>query len=184
MDKNSFEERRRALEEAFFQKQDVKLLESMRQQEALAELAAASGLADNAALQALVAAGVNASTLAALSLVPLVFVAWADRSMDDRERQAILAAANDAGIAKGGAAHGLIEKWLHQRPPAALFDAWVRSVEATTETLDADAAARLRTEVVDRATTVAAAAGGFLGIGTVSAVEAETIAKIDQAFGG
>jgi len=180
MDKNSFEDRRKALEEAFFQKQDLQLLERMRKQEALTELAGASGIADQAALQSLAAAGVNASTLAALTLVPLIFVAWADRSMDDRERQAILSAAADAGITKGGAAHGLVEHWLRQRPPMALFDAWVRSVEA----MDAGTATQIRAEVVDRAKKVAAAAGGFLGIGTVSAVETETIAKIERAFGG
>lgn len=183
MDKSSFEERRRALEEAFFQKQDSQLLEKMREQEAVAALADASGVSDPAVLESLVAAGVNASTLAALSLVPLIFVAWADRSMDERERKAILAAAAESGVSEDSGARALVQQWLEQRPPSALFDAWAQSIEAAARELPADEVARLRDEIVDRAKQVAMAAGGFLGIGTVSAVESETIAKIERAFG-
>ncbi len=182
MDKNSFEDRRKALEEAFFQQQDARLLEQMRNQEATAALADASGITDTAVLESLAAAGINASTIAALSLLPLLFVAWADRSMDERERRAILDATAESGISEGTGAHGLVERWLDERPPSALFDAWALSIEAAMQSMDAAAAARLREEVLGRARKVAAAAGGFLGIGTVSAVESETIAKIERAF--
>ena len=36
--------------------------------------------------------------MTALALIPLVEVAWADESMDDREKEAILAAAADEGL--------------------------------------------------------------------------------------
>lgn len=182
IDKNSFEERRRALEEAFFQKQEAQLLDKMRKQEEMASLADASGISDEKTLESLVHAGVNASTLAALTLVPLVFVAWADRLMDERERKAVLDAAESIGIAAGSAGRALVERWLDERPPASLFDHWHASIQATVKSLPAAEVERLRSDIVERARKVAAAAGGFLGIATVSAVERETIDRIEQAF--
>lgn len=183
IDKNSFEERRRALEEAFFQKQEAELLEKMRKEAAVAALADASGIADQKVLEALVGAGVTASTIAALSLIPLVFVAWADRLMDDRERQAVLKAAAGSGVGPDSGARALVERWLNERPPSSLFDAWSKSIEATVQQLPREEVARLRADIVERARQVAAAAGGFLGIGAISAVERETIERIEKAFG-
>ena len=182
MDKNAFEERRRALEEAFFTKQDERLLTRLREKATREALSQASGITDDAVLDRLLAAGVNPSTLTALSLVPLVFVAWADHPMNERERKAVLAAAGEIGIDEGSDGYHLIEQWLAARPPAALFEAWKQSARATVAHLDAAAGAELRATVMRRARRVAEATGGFLGIGSVSAVESETLAAIDEAL--
>lgn len=182
MDKNAFEERRRALEDAFFMKQDSKLVDKMRQQTGREALAAASGVSDPAALDALMASGITARTLAALSLVPLVFVAWADHIMDERERQAVLAAAADAGVPSDGPGYQLLAGWLVERPPAALFEAWQRSVAATMQQLDRTTGEQLAHSVVQRARSVAQATGGILGIASISAVEREILDQIEKAF--
>jgi len=63
------------------------------------KLAEASGLTDIDLVDRLVGLGIRASTLAALTLVPLIEVAWADDRMEAKERDAILAAAAATGRA-------------------------------------------------------------------------------------
>src|SRR5713226_8693532 len=88
-----FGDRRKALEEAFFAKQNERVKQQLRaKQEGQARreaLAAASGIRDEGVLDKLVSLGLGAETLAVLSLVPLVEVAWADGTIDAKERAAI-----------------------------------------------------------------------------------------------
>ena len=89
--------------------------------------------------------------MAALSLVPLLEVAWADERMEVRERQAILAGAQASGLQAGSASCALLEGWLDQRPAPALFTAWQAYVKALVATLDADAKEALKAELLGRA---------------------------------
>jgi hypothetical protein len=181
-------ERRKALEEEFFRKQDEKLraqlrarLESQAHREALAR---ASGITDAAVLDRLVGLGLDADTVAALALVPLVRVAWADGRMDERERQAVRAAARERGIDDASPAGLLLEGWLSTAPPSSLREAWVGYVQALCARLSAPERERLREEVLGRARAVADAAGGFLGLGSkVSQAERDELARLETAFG-
>ena len=89
--------RRKTLEEAFFANHNKTLLHRLKQtasvQQKKAALAAASGISDDNALEKLVALDIDSDTLAALSLVPILKVAWADGAIDDKERKAALSAA-------------------------------------------------------------------------------------------
>src|SRR5690242_6516966 len=80
MEREFLEDRRRGLEEAFFAQHDAALLRRLREAgEAKAKreaLAAASGITDDALLDRLVALGISSETLTALSLIPMVAVAW------------------------------------------------------------------------------------------------------------
>ena len=82
--------RRRALEESFFARQNNRLLEQLRSETAAAErlqqLATVSGIEDPATLQQLLAADIQPETFAAVSLIPIVQVAWSDGKLDDKER--------------------------------------------------------------------------------------------------
>lgn len=183
MSHNPLDDRRDALENAFFARQEAAMRERMREAEQTRtrreSLRAASGLTDEAALDRLDALGVSPETLAALSLVPLVAVAWADGSLDDRERAAVLSGAAEAGVEPGGPAHGLLDRWLSAPPPPELTETWAAYVRA----LDADTRASLRASVTGRARRVAEAAGGVLGIGRkVSAAEEAALSRLDAAF--
>ena len=85
MSDNSLEERGRALENQFFDKENKAKLAAMKEklesQSSREELRKASGMTDEAVLDKLVALGLCANTIAALSLVPLIYVAWADGSI-------------------------------------------------------------------------------------------------------
>jgi hypothetical protein len=177
-------DRRKALEDQFFQKQDAALLRRLREasagEAARKQLSEASGIRDPAAIDAIVAAGIEAETLAALGVVPLIAVAWADGKLESNERSAVLQAAASAGLAKGTPAHALLEGWLAVRPSPSLLEAWRGYVSALPEAVRR----ALRTDVLGRAREIAAAAGGFLGLGRkVSADEARVLAELERSLG-
>ena len=60
--------------------------------------------------------------------------------------------------------------------------AWSDYIEALEEQLTVEQLQILRREVVDRARTVAAAAGGFLGLKTISDSEERALARLEAAF--
>ncbi len=176
------DDRRQALEDAFFHQENEQLLRRLRNKVARRELADASGISDDAVLADLVELGVDAVSVSALSLVPLVAVAWADREMDERERAAILEAAEQSGIAAGTAAHEALSTWLSKRPPAALFASWQHYAKTSMAGIDAAARKRVCDDVCQRARAVAKAAGGILGIATVSQAEEDTLSEIKKTF--
>jgi len=177
------DDRRRALEEAFFAKQDQELLRRMRADDPARperdRLAEASGLSDGAVLDRLVALGFGGGTVAALSLVPLVAVAWADGSLDARERDAVLSAAGESGLGGAGPGRTMLESWLDEAPTPELLAAWTDYVRA----LPAEARAGLRAGILGRARRVAEATGGFLGLTrSVSDAEEAVLRRLETAF--
>jgi uncharacterized membrane protein YebE (DUF533 family) len=121
-------DRRKALEEEFFAKQNQRLTrqleETMAAQAKQEALAAASGVTDASVLEQLAAIDLSGETVPALSFVPLIEVAWAEGRVDDKERNAILAAAEHAGLSTDSASYQLLEEWLRERPSARLLAAW------------------------------------------------------------
>jgi hypothetical protein len=187
MSEEFFGDRRKALEDAFFAKHNEQLKQKLREDDSARAkrdaLRTASGIADEAVLDQLIALDIRSETVAALSLVPLLEVAWADERMEVRERQAILAGAQATGLQAGSASYALLEGWLDQRPAPALFTAWQAYVKALVATLDADAKAALKAELLGRAHAVADAAGGALGLGNrISRAEQARLMALEQAF--
>ena len=180
-------DRKKALEEQFFARQERELRERVRRQAADRErreaLAEASGVQDPAVLDRLVALGIEPETVTALGLVPLVQVAWADRTLHDREREAVLRAAESSGVGPDHPARGVLEGWLRERPGRELLGAWKGYAGALAESLEPAERDALRREILDRARNVAEAAGGFLGLGKVSDAEQAVLDDLAGAFG-
>ncbi len=184
---DSFERRRQALEEEFFKKQNQALLEKLRDQmetsQPKAVLSKITGISDAKVLDTLVALHVNHETLAAFALYPLVEVAWADGRVDDREREALLAAAAEQGIEPGTAVHDAFERLLRDEPTPAVREAWHAWARALRERVEPADAAKIATSLSSQARAVAEASGGFLGIGRrVNDREQVVIDGIDKAF--
>ena len=179
-------DRRRALEASFFLKRNQKLLEDLKQQMAteadIGALADASGVQDESLLQELVGMGITSETLAALSLVPLVEVAWADGKVAGQEREAVLKAAEDTGVQPDSAARKLLEEWIDEGFDPELRKSWQDYVAALVPTLSAPQKSRLKQELIGRAEQVASAAGGMLGLNKVSAAEREVIDTLASSF--
>jgi hypothetical protein len=100
--------------------------------------------------------------------------------MDDSERSAILAAAEDAGISDESAA--LLDGWLVTQPGSEMLSAWKDYISALTSTMDTAARDNLEQELLGRARRVAESAGGFLGIGTISPDEEDKLEELARAF--
>ncbi len=176
-----------ALEDAFFAKQNAQLLQKLQQEGAVqarrAALSGASGITDETVLEQLIALDIHSETMAAMALVPLVAVAWADKNLDERERQAILSGAQDAGLDAEHTGYQLLETWLADEPGPELLSAWKAYIRALTPTLSSDATQALKRELLGRARAVAEAAGGFLGLGAVSRAEQAVLTELEQTFG-
>ena len=182
----TLEERGRALENQFFEKENQKKLEAMRARESAQatrdELRKASGMTDDAVLDKLVGLGLKTNTIAALSLVPLIEVAWADGEIQDNERNAILQGAHGKGLEQGSDGYELLQSWLRKKPTSELFDAWDAYIKALASQLNDEQNKLLKNQIVGFAKMVAASAGGFLGIGKVSAGEEKVLSRIESAF--
>jgi hypothetical protein len=179
-------DRVRTLEDEFFRKEDEQLMQRLRElkeKEASREaLARASGITNPAILDALHHLGIRPEIMGALSVVPLVEVAWADGTLDAKEKQAILEGAAKAGTAPGSVDHELLRSWLEHKPDPKLLTAWTHMVQGLCEQLGSQQAAALRTGLVERARAVAKASGGFLGRGSISTAEEDMIARLESAF--
>jgi hypothetical protein len=179
-------DRRKALEEAFFAKQDAKVIAKLRAERekslAIAALKSASTIEDPELLAKLVDLGIDARSWTALALVPLVEVAWADGKVEPKERDAILAAAREHGVMAGSPGHALLEGFLATRPEPAVFATWGSYVTELVANLSAEDRAAMRARLVERARKVAQSAGGMLGIASISAAEKRVIAALEKPF--
>lgn len=180
-------DRKAGLENAFFAKQDAELRRRMAENDAKqarkAALREVSGIRDESTLDKLLALDITSETLAVMSLVPLVAVAWADGALEAAERAAILRAAEASGLSKQSPSYELLDGWLAKRPPPDLTTAWKQYVTAVIATLDGSGRMSLRTEIVGRARSVAEAAGGFLGLtARISDAEQRVLHDLEQAF--
>jgi hypothetical protein len=174
----------RSLEEAFFAKESADLLEKLRQKARREERRQAMREvvpnADDAFLDHLLDIGLTPETVLALVLVPLLMVAWADGKIDRREREALLKAAAERGVAPGSLPHQMLQKWLEHRPDSSLFEAWKRYARAVWGTLGETQRRAVQVRMVDLARGVAEAAGGFLGLGSkISDVERAVLDEVE-----
>jgi hypothetical protein len=182
-DEGLFGDRRKALEEAFFAKQNEALVAKLRAAEEKRGLGAAAGIQSQILLDKLHALGLAPETLLALGLVPLIEVAWADGHIDARERAAILEASEKQGVQKGTASYDLLQSWIDRRPTPDLIQAWEGYLDDVLERLDEKAGADLERALIGRARNVASAAGGILGLGSkISATEQAVIDRLEKRF--
>jgi hypothetical protein len=182
-------DRKRALEEEFFRKQESALLHQLRaaqaKESAQEALAAATGVRESTVLQKLSTLGITSDTLLALGLVPLVAIAWADGALNAKERHAIITSLGAAGIGVDSPAGQLVQSWLSHPPPASMLEAWSAYTSALAAELSPPERQSLRDSVLGRARAVAEAAGSFLGFGNpVSKAEEALLQKLASAFGG
>ncbi len=176
----------RALEESFFARENERLRkklqkshEEMERREALKE---AMNLDNDEVIDALIKVDARPETVAALSLVPLIEVAWADGKVQYEERRAILTAAEERGIKPGTPCHDLLEDWLTRKPGEDLMDTWKRYARELHDSLDSANASELKFRLMERARGVAEAAGGIMGILTVSKAEQAVLEELEHAL--
>lgn len=178
--------RRQKLEYLFFQKEDERLIAELKtlkkMKETKANLAKVSGIQDDVLLQRLVELDVQPQTLATLTVIPLIEVAWADGDVDEEERTAILTALDNAGFARGGVDYALIQVWLEKRPESGMLTAWKHLVHGLCQQMSAAQRHAFKKEIMDHATLVAQASGGFMGLASISEEEGQMLERLEAAF--
>lgn len=181
------EPKARALEDAFYRREADRYRLQLRESESAGatadQLTDAAGIPDSDVVGRLAGLGIRADTLAALTLIPLVEVAWADGRLDDGERQAVLSGAESYGLTAESPSHGLLQVWLEHRPAPELLELWCDYIGEVSRQLSVESRLRLKGHILGRARAVAEAAGGLLGFVAVSREEESMLARLDAAFG-
>ena len=185
---DSFRQREIGLEEAFFKERDQQLLQKLRGELSAMEerrsLAHVSGIVEEHVLTSLVQAGVSAETLAAVSFIPMIEVAWCDGSVAPVERDVVISTASAQGIHPGSATFEMLAHWLDERPDPRISEAWKEYVKEMAHLMPQQSLAAMKTQMLDRCARVADAAGGFLGLETASKRERAKIDEFAKAWDG
>jgi hypothetical protein len=176
----------RALEDSFFAKENERILQELRaataREEKKMEFREYLNVENEEVLDALVELAVEPETLAAFTLVPLVEVAWADGEIQTEERDAIIKAAIDQGVEENSPTAQLLKNWLKTPPAPQLLSTWKGYIEELQGSLSANTRAHMKTSVVGRARAIAEAAGGFLGVASISKAEKKMLEELERAF--
>jgi hypothetical protein len=175
------------LVDAVFFEQDQELRKRFRERlerlDQRTQLAQVSGIHDEVELDRLIELGIGPETLAAMAIVPLVYVAWADKQVQPRERKVIIEAAEAAGIPSSDGRYPLLDYWLNKRPDANMIDAWKHHIKSLCERITPDEVDKLKRDLLDLAEKVAQAAGGVFGFGEkVSPAERRALDELKKAF--
>ena len=102
--------------------------------------------------------------------------------MDEREREAILSAAREQGLAAEDMARQVLKDWLEQKPDPQLLSLWKDYVGHIWNHFTDDEQLQMRQNLLTAAEEVANAAGGFLGLSKISTAEQEVIEDLRRVF--
>ena len=187
MSQRPLDDRGRPLIDALFQEQNQQLLQAFRERmermDRRTQLTQVCGIHDEALLDHLLDLKLPPEAVAAIAVVPLVVVAWADRTVQAEERQAIIKAAEASGIRPEDGRYPILEHWLAERPGPELLEAWRQYVAALCRQLSRQEVEELKHDLLDNARNVAQSAGGILGFGSkISAKERAALEELEQAF--
>ena len=174
----------KTLEDRFFFAESLVLKEQLtrlkRIDESVDALSKVSGIVNKNVLKELVSLDIRPEMLAALCLVPIIEVAWADGVIEKNEIKAVLAGAKMHGFEED---HEILQAWLLRKPDAPLLTAWRTYMQGLCEILSRESLASIKTEILEHTKMVAEASGGILGLtNPVSAEELKVLKEIDAFF--
>ncbi len=177
----------KALEDSFFAKENEKILRDLRaasaRREKKKEFAEYLNIENEEVLDALIELAVEPETLVAFTLVPLVEVAWADGEIQSKERDAIIKAAVERGVTEDSPTGHLLRNWLQTKPDPKLLETWKSYIEELNATLGDRTRDHMKKSAMGRARAIAEAAGGFLGVASISAAEKKMLDELEWTFG-
>lgn len=186
MTTDSFKKRGTALEDEFFHRVDETLAKRLKEQwqhdRDVESLKRETRITNDEVIEELLDAGIGPGMIQAMMLVPAIHVAWANAVVEQPERDAILRAAHSIGIDESSTTGHLLSSWLERQPKPELFQAWWDYIVALCGVVDVASYRHLHEKSVQTAKDIAHAAGGFLGIHSISAEEQNAINQIDDAF--
>lgn len=130
--------------------------------------------------------GIDVEDHRALLALPLVQVAWTDGDPHPKESEAINAAVVRMQTCQDGEGARMLANWLQHKPSDEYFKRG-RDVLVALCIRGTGPGRDIRKDTIDvmleETRTVAASAGGFLGIGAVSSAERAIINELEKLFG-
>ncbi len=187
MSHDAFDDRRKALEEEFFKKQNEtqlkKLHDAVVRVSTKEDIARLTGINNPGVLNALADMKLGQAATLVMSMYPLVEMAWADGTLDPKERQVLLEQASNLGIKQGSEAATFLARWLDEQPELSWHGLWADYVRELSKKLSAGDRELLKNEILGRARLVAEASGSLLGFGFgMSQAEKHALERLEQAF--
>lgn len=172
------------LEAAFFAGENSELLKQLRlrtdDERLRDQLRQVVKIKHERFLDRLVALGVRPETALALTLIPLLAVAWADGELDERERNALLTAAQQRGVVAEQIALQLLKNGLARQPDPRQYLTWKSYVRRLWGCFTVDERWQMRQTLRRSTREVAEASGGFLGLTSkVSEAERKILEEIE-----
>lgn len=186
MSKEWLGDRERAIENEYFRRRDLELIEKLREEGRIErerqEIGEHLGTADDRLPAELQKVGFRADGLALLHLVPLIDVAWADKGVTQRERDLVLALAERRGVTAESPEHDTLVEWLARRPDQHVFDTAYEAIQVLLAHDTTAGRAKTQRELVHISTQVAEATGGILGMLPISRSERECLERISDTL--
>lgn len=178
----------RSLEDEYFRRRDQELLEKIRQaseaDKARQNMGAKTGVSNPEVIQALIDLGYNPETVVLLPLVPVVQMAWAEGGVSAAERDLIMKLARSRGVEPGSLAEERLIESLTTRPSDRFFERVGNLISAVLASDSEVSKSITADDLVKHAEAIAAASGGILGIGKISAEERALLASIAERVKG
>ncbi len=122
------------------------------------------GISDLELASKLVELGFGSKTVGIFSLLPLVYVAWADGEVSGAEHDKIMELATARGATADSDGYKFLDSMLSRRPSEAFFGTCIETLRAIYNALPGDQGEEARQDLVSLSLSVANASGGFLGI--------------------
>lgn len=141
----------------------AKLREQIKHDEQLEELSKAIGIDDKDLVQSLMDLGITAHSMAALTMYPMVCVAYADSVLNLEERDLIMKMASEWNMKPGDPGFEVLNHWLVEGPTEDGFAVWKKYIQAVMAQMTPQQVADLKLSIMNRSNAVATAVGDVLG---------------------
>jgi hypothetical protein len=181
------ESRRKGFEEGYFRNKDAELVDKLRQvfqaERDREELRRLTNITNDEVLDRLMAVQAKGQMLTAFELLPLVEIAWADGACDEREADAVIAAAIKYGVPPDSLALQQVKEWLERGHDPEALKAWYMYAQELRKILTPAELKVFRDDLLDTARQIAKLTGGlFDTFFTVSKEEKTVLEKMTDAL--
>lgn len=185
---DDFQDRSRRLEDDYFRRKDLELIEKIREAAAAkaahTALGEAAGVSDPALIDQLKELGFTPDTVGLFPFLPLIQVAWVDGTVTPQERDALLRLAEARGIGSGTPAYERLTEWITHKPTEAQFARAQRLIGALLATGATAVSGLTAEELIRHSESIATASGGVFGFGSMSHEEKRLLSELATALVG
>jgi site-specific DNA-cytosine methylase len=185
LEKDTFAELRHSQEEKYFIQKEQELIKQLRRriglENELENISHTKEVVTEELLRDLQELGYTRKTLSLLHIVPLVYVAWSEGFVTDRERQLIFSISRARGIEENSAAESKLKAWLEESPTEEFFQKSLGIIQTVLHALPPEEEAVEKLELVKECRQVAEVSRNLLEYwGAITPSEQEAINHVAE----